>query len=146
MDERYEKLQAEYVADLRKIMPPVLEWWKRNAGRTPDKMGNSKSLNDFEARWPMGPVAHPRVLHVVRTYYLKINRLNRENELNRQPDDKPPVESDWGADDDADDDVSFALPIDLLVNDLEEIDPDLFKILSFLVFVPVGLAPDGEYY
>ncbi|WP_095080759.1 hypothetical protein [Mesorhizobium sophorae] len=143
MNARYDDLQAEYVADLRKVLPPVMAWWKEHAGRGPEKMQDAKSLNSFEQRWPMGPVAHPRVLEVVRIYYLRILELNRENETNKQPD-AAPEEGDWGSDDDSDD-VDFALPVDLLVNDLKTAAPDLFEIMTFLVFVPVGLSPGGEY-
>ncbi|WP_208603647.1 hypothetical protein [Mesorhizobium loti] len=81
---------------------------------------------------------------MLRTYYLAVHALNREFETLRPPLDTTPRESDWGTDDE-EADVPFVLPIDLLVNDLESIAPDLYEIMSNLVFVPVGLAPDGEY-
>ncbi|RRH97420.1 hypothetical protein EH240_20890 [Mesorhizobium tamadayense] len=144
MNRRYQELQDTYLAELRSILPPILSWWKEHAVRPPAEMGTGGNRNDFERRWPLGPVAHPRVLAVLRTYYLAVLALNREFETLRPPQDTTPRESDWGIDDE-EADVPFVLPIDLLVNDLESIAPDLYEIMSNLVFVPVGLAPDGEY-
>jgi hypothetical protein len=144
MHQRYKDIQDAYIAELRAILPPVLDWWSKHAVRPPAQMGQGGNRNDFERRWPFGPVAHPRVLDVLRTYYLAVHALNREFETLRPPEDEGPRESDWGADDE-ELDVPFVLPIDLLVNDLEAIAPDLHEIMSNLVFVPVGLAPNGEY-
>ena len=143
MTRTYEDIQSEYLVEVHKIIPSVLEWWRARAVRPPS-LDEGKPQNDFEARWPLGPAAHPRILHVVRIYFLQTYELNRENERRRTPRDDAPNESDWGTDDKGDD-VKFYLPIDLLVNDIEEVDPDVYEVVSGLVFVPVGLSPAGEY-
>jgi hypothetical protein len=142
--ESYDLIQSEFIRQMREIMPDILNWWRTNAEDRLSSFELREPRNAFEARWPFGPVSHPRVIHLVRKYFIETNLLNRRNEILRPPDRHEVRESDWGSDDE-DQDVEFQLPIDLLVHDLEEVAPDVFSIVSNLVFIPVGLSPDEEY-
>ncbi len=129
---------------MRKIIPSVLMWWKERSAGPHEDLNTLAPRNDFERRWPLGPVAHPQILNIVRIYFLETYKLNLENEARARPLDRPQLESDWG-EDDQERDVKFMLPIDLLVYDLEMIAPDVFNVVSNLVFVPVGQSPDEEF-
>ncbi|MCO5066550.1 MAG: hypothetical protein M9924_19390 [Rhizobiaceae bacterium] len=141
MDQRYEDIQARYLAEMRQILPEITAWWKANAIRDPSDI-TTKPANDFERRWPAGPTAHPRVLHIFRKYFLEIDALNVENET-REPSSATASEEDWGTDED--EEADFQLPIDLLVDDLPDVAPDVYGLVKAMVFVPIGLSPDEEY-
>jgi len=138
MDQRYKDIQASYIAAMNATMPTVLSWWDRHAN---DK--DPVDAEAFKARWPAGPVAHPYVLRVFREYFLQVDDLNLQMETERTPDDRPPAEEDWG--EDINDPIEFVRPSDLLINDIEFIDPKLFEVLQNLVFVPVGANAGEEF-
>ncbi|BAV51227.1 hypothetical protein MesoLj113a_62540 [Mesorhizobium sp. 113-1-2] len=144
MDKRYKEIQARYLAEMRTILPAVMAWWKAHAVRDPSELVGSVPQNDFEARWPAGPTAHPRVLHVFRKYFLEIDTLNLDNESREPPSGGETKESDWGTDGETEE-VDFQLPIDLLVDDLPNVAPDVYELVRGLVFVPIGQSPDEEF-
>ncbi len=143
MDQRYAEVQARYLAEMRVILPAVISWWSANAIRDPADLEASLPQNDFETRWPAGPTAHPRVLHVFRKYFLEVDTLNLENESHDSDAANALKESDWGGDED--EELDFRLPIDLLVDDLPDAAPDVYMLVKGMVFVPVGLSPDEDY-
>lgn len=142
MDPRYEDIQSRYLAEMRQILPEIMAWWKANGVRDATDITTPPS-NDFEKRWPAGPTAHPRVLHIFREYFLEIDELNVENEDREPPKDTAAKESEWGTDED--EEADFQLPIDLLVDDLSDTAPDVYGLVKAMVFVPIGLSPDEEY-
>ncbi|MBZ9683630.1 MULTISPECIES: hypothetical protein [unclassified Mesorhizobium] len=142
MDKRYKDIQAHYLAEMRTILPGVMTWWKAQAVRDASKLVGSAPQNEFESRWPAGPTAHPRVLHVFRKYFLEIDNLNLHNESREAPGSDDIEETDWGADDEPE--VDFQLAIDLLVDDLPSVAPDVYELVKGLVFVPIGQSPDEE--
>ena len=144
MSDAYEDIQNRYLGELREVMPKVTEWWNQNAHRQFAELKRSSAQNDFEARWLAGPVGHPRILHVFRKYFLETELLNSENDDLSEGKKRGQVEGDWGVEAERSD-VPFYLPIDLLVYDLETLAPELFEVMSCLVFVPAGMSPDGEY-
>jgi hypothetical protein len=143
MDKRYQEIQSRYLAEMRTILPGVMAWWKANAVRDPTDLAGA-ARNAFEARWPAGPTAHPRVLAVFRKYFLEIDKVNLDNEDREAAAGAAAAESDWGTDDDAED-AEFRLPIDILVDDLPTVAPDVYALVKGMVFVPIGLSPDEEY-
>jgi hypothetical protein len=143
MDARYQEIQSRYLAEMRVILPDIMAWWRTNAVRDPSDL-TGPARNAFEARWPAGPTAHPRVLHVFRKYFLEIDQLNLENEENEADGGVAPREEDWGTDD-VDDESDFQLPVDILVDDLPDVAPDIYALVKGMVFVPIGLSPDEEY-
>lgn len=65
------KLLEEWVADLRRVMPELQDWWDqmvRDAGPGGDRI--------VRARWPSGPASHPRVIGLFRDYYFRVEALN----------------------------------------------------------------------
>ncbi len=142
MDDRFREIQGRYRAEMHGIMPAIMEWWFDGLDASkPDAEG----VSAFESRWPAGPAAHPRVLEVFRRYFLETDAMNLDNEESgRTSRGDPLAEESWGIDGDSGT-RPFVRPIDLLVHDLESVDPDLFEVLGALVFVPVGLDPNGEF-
>jgi hypothetical protein len=137
MDPRYGELQERYIGEMRRILPDLFAWWDgRSSGRFDEP-------NDFDRRWPAGLVAHPRVLDVFRRYFLLVERINIENE--RPPEDPRSAldEASWGQDPPADR-RNYTRPIDLLVNDLEDEAEDVWEVVQGIVFIPVGVDPEGE--
>jgi hypothetical protein len=99
-------------------------------------------MTDFHRRWPAGPVAHPRIIAVFRQYFFEVEELNERTAAAEDARPGEDVEI-WGKD--VDSAVrSQVRPIDLLVNDLANVAPDLFEIMQGLVFVPIGMDPDGQ--
>ena len=144
MESRYQEIQSRYLADMRAIMPVIMAWWRKRAVRDPAELEGSLPQNDFETRWPAGPTAHPRVLLVFRTYFLEVEALNLENEMKGHEGNGPAHESDWGRDAD-EQESDLELPIDILVDDLPDLAPDVYQLVRGMVFVPIGLSPDEEY-
>ena len=140
MDARYEEIRTRYLADMRGILPGIMAWWNERAVRAPEALEGSTPQNDFERRWPAGPTGHPRVLCIFRKYFLEIDTLNLENEQRQSSAGRQPTEADWGEDDDSD--IEFQLPIDLLVDDLPSVAPDVYPLVKGMVFIPIGAALD----
>ncbi len=142
MDDTFRDLQERYIAELTAVMPAVLSWWTARAASPPDDV--RPAPDGFEARWPAGPVAHPRILEIFRRHFLEADALNLAAEAGRPPEDPRPPGELWG-EEAAFEPVVFVQPIDLLVNDLETRAPELHAIMRNLVFVPIGLDPAGEF-
>jgi hypothetical protein len=142
MNASYERLRDEYVEALRSVAPGVLLWWSDNCPYPATDPVPKEAMTDFHQRWPAGPAGHPRIIAVFRKYFFAVNALNERTSAQEDA----PSQSDtavWGRD------VEPAArsqvrPIDLLVNDLATVAPDLFAIMQGFVFVPIGMDPDGE--
>ncbi|MES2539933.1 MAG: hypothetical protein V4583_05025 [Pseudomonadota bacterium] len=141
MDKRYKDIQDHYRDELHAIMPAVMDWWFDGVEASTRE---AEGMTAFERRWPAGPAAHPRVIDVFRRYFIETDTLNLENERPSQGRADPYDEQNWGTIP-VPETRAFVRPIDLLVHDLESVDPDLFEILAALVFVPVGIDPAGEF-
>ena len=141
MREPYKKLQAEYVDVLRSVVPTVTRWWSDNCPYPATDTVPSEAMTDFHRRWPAGPVGHPRIIAVFRDYFFKIEALNEQTSAEDDAAQQP-AEPVWGRDD-VPAGRSQVRPIDLLVNDLANVAPDLFEVMQGLVFVPIGTDPDG---
>lgn len=142
MDDRYVDIQTRYLAEMRGVLEVVLAWWTARSV-TPVEGLPPAGLNDFDRRWPAGPVAHPHVLEVFRRHFLEADDLNLENEARRRGDGRP-LRTLWGEPEDPGA-LAFVRPIDLLVNDLEHKAPDVYAVMQGLVFVPIGLNPEEEF-
>jgi hypothetical protein len=146
MADSYKELQREYINALRALAPSILQWWNERCPYPSTDPVPWEARNDFHRRWPAGPVAHPRVLAVFRKYFFQVEELNERTAALEDARSKSTGDEDkevWGKD------VgpptrSQVRPIDLLVNDLAYVAPDLFQFMQGLVFVPIGMDPDGE--
>ena len=90
MPTRHTDLFASYVEELRRAKTNAEAWWRRLVDAESEAFGNRQAaLRSIEARWPTGPVAHPRVIAVFRKYWLACEALNREIlELEGFPEDR----------------------------------------------------------
>ncbi len=142
-DPGYKDIQFRYLEEMRMIFPDILRWWYDNAQSAPSDIRSPETSNDFEKHWPAGPAGHPRILAIFRKYFLETIDLNDENRVDA---DTPPPNSDdlWGVDA-FEEGRLFVLPVDLLVNDIQFVDPELFDVLQGIVFIPVGCDPNGEF-
>lgn len=112
----HEELFAKYVEELREAVGFAEAWWK-----TLRDSADDSTTSKIRERWPVGPAAHPRVLAVVRKYYLKCDALNQD-----APDDEESpmlFVTEW-----------------LLEEDTEE----LAEFVADLTYWPIGVAGDGS--
>jgi hypothetical protein len=142
MKPAYQQLQNEYIGMLRSVMPVVIDWWNERCPYPPTEPVPSEARTDFHRRWPAGPVGHPRILAVFREFFLKVEALNERTTIEDDAMLLPETET-WGQDVEPPG-RSQVRPIDLLVNDLENVAPDLYEVMQGLHFVPIGTDPDGR--
>jgi hypothetical protein len=82
MGPRYNELRRQYIDELRSIKPEVNKWWACLVAATVARVGTElNAAAELRHRWPVGPAAHPRILSIVRKYYLACDRLNKELRL-----------------------------------------------------------------
>lgn len=142
-----EEIQAAYIADLRALLPDLFAWWKQLAGV--EDM-NDPPPPDVAARWPTGISGHPRLLDVFQTYFFELDELNeRALEGARLADrtqarDVP--ESEASAEATAPIPTGTYRPVDVLINDIGPMAPDLAKLVQGIIMIPVGLDPDEEFF
>ncbi len=140
MPREYEELLERYVADLRQVKDAVDAWWEglqRDYAQHP--VGPPP-----EDLWPVGPVGHPRVIAVYRTYFFRCAALNekRRGRALFEPANPLMQEDDWGVEDapaaaDMVEPKTFVL--DLLAGGGTH---ELYKFLLSLAFVPIGIKGD----
>lgn len=125
----YADIMSRYVADLAAAHDEVTTWWARllqDASPAGDAAAAEKAVR---ARWPLGPVSHPRIVAVYRQYFLETEAYN---EAKRED---PSV----GADDDG----NYG-PGSLLLDTLDAHDAELATFMQGFVFTSIGTDPDGN--
>src|SRR5262249_35974769 len=94
----YEALFNRYLLDLRSARDEALAWWselfKSELARERNEV-HAKFRIDL--RWPCGPASFPRVIAVVRQYYLECEALQVADEADIEAN--PADESYWGSTD-----------------------------------------------
>ena len=79
MGPRYQALYAAYVEELRAAKPDVNRWWTGLVEETlTNESSEEKAFEALQRCWPVGPAVHPRILAIVRKYYLACHQLNQE--------------------------------------------------------------------
>jgi hypothetical protein len=142
MHERLKAAQDSYVAELRSVVPAVSGWWAEQ-GRLDARKSVGATELGFDFRWPAGAAGHPRILAIFRKHFFEVERINYELEMSTGPGPMPKSEDLWGKD--IEEPTSeMVLPIDLLVEDLSIVAPDLYEIMGGLVFIPIGVDPKGD--
>jgi hypothetical protein len=77
----HEKLFNRYCGDLREVKAEVDLWWRALLVEEVKRDGDDlRGRREVRRRWPSGPGAHPRVIAVVRKYYLACLALNEQLE------------------------------------------------------------------
>jgi hypothetical protein len=143
MDKRLEALQANYIEELRAVAPEVERWWQSSIARNVMK-GHPKGKSlDFDTRWPAGKSSHPRLLAVFRKYFLQAEAINATLYYEAQDKGGSIDEGSWGVETQQPT-REQVLPIELLVEDIEDEAPDLFEFVEGLVFIPIGDDDSGS--
>lgn len=137
---RHKEVQKKYIAEMRNLQSVLLPWWMDIAGiNEPNEMPPLK----VSLRWPTAFSGHPRAIEVFRRYFIEIEDLNNE----RENTSEKYINSTfiWGEElENTDFDV--IKPADLLIFDIEYLAPDIYKFVSGIVFVPVGLNQYDEVF
>jgi hypothetical protein len=82
---RHEKLLQQYADELRTAKHFAEQWWAYLQAVERQKMGSQEIADRvLRRRWPDGPASHPRVLAVVRKYWLLCEDLNQAIEAQTQ--------------------------------------------------------------
>lgn len=128
----YDDIMRRYVIDLGAAREEVLVWWEGlrsvglpGGGGAHDREAAEKAVR---ARWPLGPVSHPRVIAVYRKYFLETEAYNDAKR----------------AGDAAHADEGFVEPGGLLLDSLEAHDHELSSFMQGFVFTSIGTDPDGN--
>lgn len=137
----YEEIQAGYIAELRALQPSLMEWWKQLSGI---QNINDAADRDVANRWPTAFSGHPRVIATFRKYFMQVDDLNYENEVN-YAEPRPPGNSEflWGSEEGSPA-FPYVPPNVLLIDQIKELAPDIHKLVAGIVFVPVGLNQFDE--
>lgn len=74
---RHERLLEKYAAELAAARQFAIEWWANLHERELQHRGSpDAAAAAVKERWPDGPASHPRVIAVVRKYWLACQSLN----------------------------------------------------------------------
>lgn len=122
----HEKLLKEYADSLRTAKEVAEEWWEALlASETLKTRDREQAVLSVKQRWPYGPVAHPRVLAVIRKYYFACQALN-----DRLAETKNPAEE-----------YPHVFVTDMLMEDGTD---DLGQFVMGLPGLPIGVDSDGD--
>lgn len=138
-------------------------WWSGLRASEAARAGDtSEALARLRRRWPCGAASHPRVLAVIRKYWLLCEALNRRIVAASSSKPEAPEEHDFdpeltdgaldaapsaGNDDgEAGDDIESEVYPHLFVHELLGGEHDeLFEFLTRLTYWPIGLDSREEY-
>lgn len=150
---RHQVLFGGYVRELRAAHVFVTQWWSNLLAETARGTATPElAEQEVRLRWPLGPTTHPRVIAVVRKYYIACERLNMTLEAEEQgavADTTAAAESDWGSEseeeaaeggerDDYWDEESQIDPPTFLYDLLHGREDELAQFMAYLVFSPIG--------
>lgn len=145
MHETYEKLQQAYIAALRPVVADALSWWDAHCPYSHTEPRSWEEMHPFHQRWIAGPAAHPRVIAVFRDYFFQVLQLNDQSIASASSASSIPEDEQWGHDRIKNDDwIPYQRPIDVLVNDLLSIEPELHDVMQGLRFIPIGSDPQSH--
>lgn len=131
----HQQLFGRYVDELANARTAANAWWSSTLRReTKAGASDDEALERVRARWPAGPTSYPRVIAVVRKYFLLCEALNRtlpepgsEDALRLDADAE---ESEWGVDELGDAPDSTPLQEDWGPDESMEPPVLLFEMLS----------------
>lgn len=116
-------LFAEYRQDLRTAYGEAAPWWEATI-EAQERLGlpQDEAIEAAFTKRAAGAAAHPRVVWIVRTYWLACDRLNRDGAT-------PPVD-----------------PETLLLKWLADLDEtELLRLVCCMPYWPIGLDADGRW-
>jgi hypothetical protein len=122
----HQKLLGEYVEALRSAKEASEEWWDALlASEARTSTDPEHALRKVRQRWPYGPVAHPRVLAVIRQYYFACEALNERLAKTKNPAEEYP----------------YLFVTEML---MEDGTADLGDFVDELPGLPIGVDEDGD--
>lgn len=150
MGPSYELLREQYVNELRAVKGLVNDWWSTLVA---DTVAKSETLQEAEKtlrrRWPVGASAHPRILGVVRKYFLACEELNQKVRASQASSPTPVVSFSLANDVSTHTEPEEDLPLSpgVLVGEslFTASSEDLAKIVGRLSYWPVGLDEHGRF-
>lgn len=113
----FEELQDAYIEEVRAFKPDLYAWWLALTGI---EQMNETPGEEFLQTWPFRVSGHPRIIAIFRRFYLAVEHLNEVGTAGQTN------------------------PVDLLICDIQDKAPDIFKIAAGIVYVPVGLDHRGR--
>jgi hypothetical protein len=146
----YDELFQQYVAELRAAREEVLAWWESLLSDEARKTGDGETAERaVRARWPCGPVSHPRVIAVFRKYFIRCDEINEKINEEWDSGDAERVQfgewdTGWGVEDEDVAEPAVAEPRFVLIERVEAEDQVLGQFVNNLVFVPIGIDPEGR--
>lgn len=141
MPDSFDSIQENYIAEVRALKPILFDWWMKLTGI---ETMNEPPASVFDENWPFKISGHPRLIEIFRRYYMKTEDLNDQalqDAKTRSENRARP--SDW-MEEEAPPVLDRVDPIDLLVWDIQEIAPDIYKLAAGIVYVPIGLNQYDE--
>ena len=79
MENKHNELFLDYAVELESAKDAAESWWKNLLAAEASKRGDRNEATILVGqRWPLGPAAHPRVIAVLRKYWLACDALNHE--------------------------------------------------------------------
>jgi hypothetical protein len=139
----YGDIMDRYLVDLAAARDEVVVWWERLLEAASPEGDVDAAQKAVRARWPLGPVSHPRIIAVFRQYYLETEAYN-ENKRAGGSGANVPSDPNAGWGEDPPDDEGIVEPRGLLLDSLEAYDPELSTFMQRYLFPPIGTDTDGH--
>jgi hypothetical protein len=149
MGPRYEALRSQYIHELRVAKSDVNDWWAALVERTLQLTNHNKieAARELRRRWPVGPAAHPRILAIVRKYFLACDQLNQVIDKEQNDDLHQLVPHRLATFTEQEQEPDQTVSPGILVGEslLTPATDDLAKIVGQLTYWPVGVDEQGAY-
>lgn len=120
----HRSVHEDYVADLRTACGIAASWWEDTV-RAQERLGLSRDAairESFDRRWA-GPAAHPKVVWIVRLYWLACDKINTDF----APDRPVPPQT---------------FMLQWLVDAGES---ELVRLIACMPYWPIGLDANGDW-
>lgn len=139
MPTRHEELFEHYADDLAEAKAAAEAWWDALIAEEESRQGDRESaISAVKKRWPTGPASHPRVIAVIREYFLKCHALNDEIETEQSA----PATRKRKKDEEEEETVDpYIFASEWLLEDPTE---GLADFISVLTYWPIGLDEDFD--
>ena len=151
MGPRHLELLGRYVDELRAAQVEVERWWVDLSARLLRQLGDPEAVvAELQRRWPAGPGVHPRMLAVVREYFLECDRLNKAIEAEEPDDDPEEIQAHELAGEEEtppEESHDFEIAPRIFVSEglLSEDTKDLAVYMMHMTVLPIGHDQNGNY-
>ena len=132
---RQEQLFDSYVEDLSAAKSASEDWWRDLLDAETSALGDrDEAIRQVRRRWRRGPASHPRVIAVIRKYFMECQRLNEFLESD-----------DFDPDDERNQYEEIYPQIFLTEWLLDGKNDELGEFIADLPYWPIGMNEDGDY-